>query len=177
MRRVVEHINIQRQPLGRFGKRSDELIDQHVLQPIQRSDVDRVLKSRQRRLAREWGLAGRLARNQLKHGVRPQEIMIILIRIVSDDPEDPHPHHFQKRMLDKRLMARIIESPSELLRMTQPLIQLANRQKPRITRQCARRRLDNNGFFTQKREAFLKRSLYTHNKPPGCHPSDVLTTS
>jgi hypothetical protein len=53
-------------------------------------------------------------------GDRPAIIVVVLIGIISECAEDPHPGHFEKRMPDLRLIAGIVEGGRELLSVPQP---------------------------------------------------------
>jgi hypothetical protein len=45
MSRIIDRIDIKSQMLGWRSKGSDELVDEHVAQPFQGSDVDGILET------------------------------------------------------------------------------------------------------------------------------------
>ena len=114
---IVEGVDVEGQSRGRFLEGVDELIDEHLLQPSQRRDVDGVFESRMRGLTGEFGVE-RSCRDEAEHGVVAKQIVVILIFVVGEDSEDARPRHLPKRMPGEACVPVIVECISELLRKT-----------------------------------------------------------
>ena len=142
MRGVVEGVDVEREMAWRLIERLDEQVDQHVAQPPQVGDRDSVLEPRERRLAGEVGVVGQAVGDELEDGVRPQRVVVVLILVVGQDAVDPLPNHGQQRVLDEGGIPPVLEGGGELLGEPDPLVELADRQQPGVTRERGGRKLD-----------------------------------
>lgn len=80
--RVVEAVEVKRQSPRLLVERVEELLDEQFPQSQQRLDADRILEPRQRRLRGQFGpVLGQPIADQLKHGIMPQRVVIVLILV------------------------------------------------------------------------------------------------
>ncbi len=92
--------------------------------------------------------------------------MIILVGVVRQNPVDAAARHLQEGMIDVANMTPIHERLGKLLGQAKPLVQLPKWQKPRITGDLSRRRLDHNGLGGEEIKTDLKIRLRIHGVPP-----------
>ena len=88
MGRIVERIDVQRQVFGRLGKRCNELINQVVLQLEEALYANRVLESRECRLACQIVIVDRSAAEKLENRIAAQHVVVVLIGVIGQDAID-----------------------------------------------------------------------------------------
>jgi hypothetical protein len=94
----------------------------------------------------------------------PERVVIVLVLIAGEDAVHPLSHHRQQRV--GRLPAAVHERRCELLRHSDPLVELADDEQSRIRGEPPGGVLNNDRFLREKPETFRPDSLYTHAKPP-----------
>jgi hypothetical protein len=73
-----------------------------------------------------------VAVRRVVEGVAAEHVVIVLVRVVRQNAIDPHPDHFQERMVDPSLVASIGQRLGQSPGQPNPLVQLAKRQQPRV---------------------------------------------
>ena len=162
MRGIVEHVDVEGQvPRGR-GERGDELVDENVLQSPQRADVDGVLEAGQGGLAGQFPAFGRTAGEEFEERIVAEHVVVVLVGVVGQDAVDPHADHFQKGMRARLGVAGVVEGGGKLSGQAELLVQLPDRQQPRVAGQLSLLRLDDNGLTIEEIERHLPIRLYNH---------------
>ena len=76
--------------------------------------------------------------------------MVILIRVVGQNAVHPHADHFHERVIDVAGVSRIRQRLGKLKRKPKLLVELPQRQKPRIAGNLFRRELYHNRLRCEK---------------------------
>ena len=113
----------------------------------------------------------RAAGNDLEDRVMPECIVIVLIFVISENPENARPCHFEKRMSGVPGIPRVLQSVRELPREPQRFIKFPYRKQPRIGRQLSIRSLNDDRFTSDKPQRTLLDGRWIHFGPPCCRLS------
>jgi hypothetical protein len=113
MRRVVQGVQVEGQMAGRRLERRNELVEEHVAQPLEGQDGDGVLEAGQRGLAGQVAVFGGAAGDELEDGVVAEGVMVILVLVAGQDAVDAGPDHLQERVLGEVGVARVVQRRGE----------------------------------------------------------------
>jgi hypothetical protein len=98
----------------------------------------------------------------------PQTVVVVLVLVVGQNAVAPHADHLREGMLDKRLMARIIQGPGKLSGQPDPLVELPDRQQAGVAGHLGLDRLDDHRLAGKEIECLFPNRLYNHLQPPSC---------
>jgi hypothetical protein len=175
VRRIVEAVQVERQPSRLLSEGLDKLIDQQLPQAEERLDADGVHEPRERRLRGQLGLVVRQPiTDQLKDRVVAERVVIVLVFVPGEDAIDPLPDHRQQGV--RGLLPAVIERRRELPRQSDPFVKLADDQEPCIRGEPAGRVLDDDRFLTEEAKTLRPHTVYTHHQPPAASEVRLLNT-
>jgi HKD family nuclease/diadenosine tetraphosphate (Ap4A) HIT family hydrolase len=171
--RVIDRVQVERQVRGRGVEGGDELVKEHVAQPLEGFDADGVLEAGQRRLAGPVVIPGRAVGQELEDRIGAQGVVVVLVFVPGEDAEDAGPDHLQERVLGEVRVPGVVERLGKRPGEPDALVELADGQLPGVAGQLARRRLDGKGVPKKSRTwgqagAILIHSLPHCGKEPEC---------
>jgi hypothetical protein len=117
MGRVLRVIQVQDNRRRRFGVTGNEVIDERLGEPVDVLAIHTVLQPREGRSARQGlrGIQRYPLHAELKHGIVPETIGIIAIRIAGGELIDPLREQVTQRMISIRRMALVVHRGGQAL--------------------------------------------------------------
>jgi hypothetical protein len=91
----------------------------------QGGDVDPVLEPGQRRLTGEVCIVGRAAGDELEDRIGAEGVVVVLVRIASEDAEDAGPDHLRERVGDEVGVAWVVQRGGEPRGQADALVELS----------------------------------------------------
>ena len=119
-----------------------------------------VIQARDRRLARQITIPGFSTRNQFENRIAPQCVVVILILVAGEYPEDPLSDHAQDGVL--WIDSPIRDVRREVLRLAKFFVELGKQQQPPVRTQFLFDRLTKNLPLPPITAAKHCRRLYHH---------------
>ncbi len=177
VRGIIKSIDVQGEVRRRFLERGNELIDEHVPQAKEGARANGVLKAGQGGLTCQVIILNGTITDQLEDRIAPQHVVVVLIWVVGQDAVNPHPCHFEERVIDVPNMAPIDQGLCELSGEPDLLVEFPERQQPAVTGNLSRRGLYHNRLGRAKIKGDLKNSLRIHLEPPCCSRSRVFSNT
>src|SRR5262249_55346783 len=144
---------------------SDEPVEEHVAQPLERLDADGILKAGQRRLAGQVVVFRAAVGDELEDGVGAERVVVVLVLVASEDSVYAGPDHLQEGVRGEMGVAGVVEGGGEGPGEPNALVELADGQQPGVAGELARRRL-NYDRRVEKVEALRPGGWYTHRHSP-----------
>lgn len=157
--RIIKGVDIKRNLSRRTLKGADELIDETIPQAPKIADRDIVLEPRQVGLTDEMLLCWQTPVDQLKEGIRPQRILIILVSVIRNDPKNPLLRHTWQRVSNINGIPRIKHRGRKRGGQSDLFIELSDGEQSCIARQGRIRNFDFQGARRRKIECNFLNSL------------------
>ncbi|HKI31791.1 MAG TPA: hypothetical protein VKA46_07975 [Gemmataceae bacterium] len=111
--RVIDGVQVERQ-MARWGvKGGDELVEEHVPQPLEGLDGDRILEAGQRRLTGQVIVLGGAVGDELEDGVGAEGIVVVLVLVPGEDAVHAGTDHLQEGVLGQFRVAGVVEGVGE----------------------------------------------------------------
>jgi hypothetical protein len=127
--RVPGRVPVEGQVAWRALEGGDELVEEHVAQPLQGLDADGVLAAGQRGLAGQVAVLGGAAGDDPADGVDAQGVVVVLVLGPGQDAVDPGPDHLQEGVLGKVGAVGVVQGVREGPGEADPVVELADGQQ------------------------------------------------